>query len=885
MLLVTSVMISFTPHSFSRTYLASKLKAAFATRHPTELAKVYRFLFAGAALTILAALDGTFVAYASRLHQLGEPLTPEDKYDKNYVERTAKQLYMVALAAWPLLIVFNAGVFFGRPRGSGVRESLLYLTLVAHSVLLTFGKFLMEERWAAWQNAVILPFFALLHHYAVKVRKHLAEHTDGEIQAHLHSYFIKTLTTLPPLIFLFAEGVGCSLRYNKSWCEPLIDSNLVVSLHLACGLAFYIMFNFTNDTSVTIGMIARIRGCSLHVIAMIVMVALSSLTSFLVFGMRPDTNAASYIFDEMGEEQATAVMASYTKNLKGILLVNALLWIGTFLLQGIHVKREYQADVRRLSERKPSESRLLTNVRRGADIAGDAVLNLLGTESRLSIGRMYRYVLAPVIVNLVEDVPNPLHRYALMLIMYGPLLLELAYVKSGHRTYEWAAATHFELSLLCIVMFLFTNFEEARCIWGVRISDFVACGIPTSVLVIGAGMKGFERDPFSSKVLMLNDVFRGFLVTIAMGVVYRSKGSALTLLSDEEKVSVVQSKAFRNGFLGVFPPVLYVGAELSGCMVRNSFLRSGGKDLDGSVVAANCAGLFSGSKAVTMHLVATFYLSVSFAQLEDMSFSMQQIMKLELTALQITQLTIFVLSSTIALSLYGTRDDGPEEPWQFFGISMFYLTWFLNLTLESCKTLRGRLKTWTISIGGFRTTSLSAGGAGTELRGTETFSPMQMEVPVKIKQVMVARETTSGGASEKEKGANYRVDDEETPRGKKEGGRAVLEKKKSKRGSAFENASDRDKAGWRVLEFANKSHSSKKLASRPSFAERKRNSKNGVNKAWSSGQISSGSSLEGAGEKKAGSKKKRESPASVEENELDDALNEDPISLFDPGFL
>ena len=88
---------------------------------------------------------------------------------------------------------------------------------------------------------------------------------------------------------LLAEGVGCSLRYGNLSCETLIDSNLVVSLHLALGACFYASFAYTMQ-DLTMKNVATLQGCSLHTILQIFLVAVSSLVSFTVFGMRPDIN-------------------------------------------------------------------------------------------------------------------------------------------------------------------------------------------------------------------------------------------------------------------------------------------------------------------------------------------------------------------------------------------------------------------------------------------------------------------------------------------------------------------------------------------------------------------------------------------------------------------
>ena len=109
------------------------------------------------------------------------------------------------------------------------------------------------------------------------------------ISDHLQNYLLKIISIFGPIIFLLAEGVGCSLRYGNLSCETLIDSNLVVSLHLALGACFYASFAYTMQ-DLTMKNVATLQGCSLHTILQIFLVAVSSLVSFTVFGMRPDIN-------------------------------------------------------------------------------------------------------------------------------------------------------------------------------------------------------------------------------------------------------------------------------------------------------------------------------------------------------------------------------------------------------------------------------------------------------------------------------------------------------------------------------------------------------------------------------------------------------------------
>jgi hypothetical protein len=236
-----------------------------------------------------------------------------------------------------------------------------------------------------------------------------------------------------------------------------------------------------------------------------------------------------------------------------------------------------------------------------------ALLGVLGSKSDLKIGK--------------------LHRAGLLLMIITPLGLEIMCAVEDRGVWEWGAATHFELMLLAIVMYLFTNFDEPPATAGgarrFRFREMLACSVPVVLLGIGFGRKvmnkrgfGFEGslEVYSHVGYVVNDLGRLVLVAIAMTLVYKSKSVALKLLSLEDKQNVVQNLCFRNGFLGVMPPVLYVGAELSGCMLRYSVLYSHEVELTGAVVYENCSGLFAGSKAVTMHLVALFYVSVSFAQ-------------------------------------------------------------------------------------------------------------------------------------------------------------------------------------------------------------------------------------------------------------------------------
>ncbi len=796
-LLSFSIASSFLPKRLSDSTFGLTLKGALSTRLPNQLARVYRALFAFFSIVIVVSLDVPLLILAFNYPY------DDNREQASFWYRNARQVSMVAQLGWPLLLLFNASFFLSRPKGSSTREKLLYLTFTFHSMALGVGNYVLERFDVAAKHTVIGPFFLAFLPLILWTRRHFASHSDAQISKHLHAYFTRVLSTLPPLIFLFAEGAGCTLRYNRNGCSSLIDSNLTVSLHISLGVIFYTLFAFTQQ-DITLQNMSSLRHTSFHTILQIVLIAVSSCLSFLVFGMRPDIQYVSSVYDEFGSTKATKMFQEFNEYVESIQIIICVVWAICYVIQGMEVRSDYKADLQ-IGEETVTVPLLLKHWRTLNTFCTRQIIRIIGTSDELKIAKLYRL--------------------SLIIIIGVPLGLQMGYVYTGDNLYEWASATHYELMLLGIIIYMFSSFGESRHVDKFRFFEVFLCCIPGIILLMGATTKIFApghnsiNSAFEQNYGIISDIVRFVLISGSMYIVYRAKTLASSVLSYDDKKALVHHKGFMIGFVGAFPPVLYVGAELSGCMLRNTLLDG----LDENNVKQNCGGLFPGAKAVTMHIVVLYFVSVSFAPLEASSFTLEKIMKLLLTPYQRVQLLLFFTSSMLALILYGTRYDGEQGLWQWVLLYSFYLSWFVNLCLEGAKEYRGRLMSrWTDSLWnseGFR-----------KSRPKSFWTKMEEELAEEEKK---GQSSFAGVSMTKEK--HIQESDSHTPPSQlssveafDESGTNIVEKKKRP-----DKASD----GWRVLMFANKSQSGRDVkAKRKNFLARKKNSiKSGWGMSTSSG--------------------------------------------------
>lgn len=287
---------------------------------------------------------------------------------------------------------------------------------------------------------------------------------------------------MPPLLFLFAEGVGCAIRYDKRTCENLIDSNLVVSLHLALGLVFVAMFAFTMR-GLTIRQIACLKGCRMHTVAQVVLVSTSSIAAFLVFGMRPNIGDSLLYREDFkaykkaqgievdDEDEVTEQMELY---LETNLTVISLLWGICYVLQGLHARVDYEQE-RLIGEESANVPYLVQLYRSCNTSTTKLLLRCLGSGGTdLSIAFLYKGVL--------------------FFFAFFPLGLEIIYVQTGNPIWEWGSGSQFELMLLSIIIILFGNFtnRNAKGCGGktkIRWFEVLLCTFPPSILAIGASSK------------------------------------------------------------------------------------------------------------------------------------------------------------------------------------------------------------------------------------------------------------------------------------------------------------------------------------------------------------------------------------------------------------
>jgi len=124
---------------------------------------------------------------------------------------------------------------------------------------------------------------------------------------------------------------------------------LVVSLHLALALVFFAMYAFTLR-GLKLKHVACLKGCRMHTVAQIMLVSISSIASFMVFGMRPDIGVVD-LYRENEEDQENMKFF-----LEMTLFVISFLWGICYVLQGFHARTNYEEE-RMIGEVRGTEER------------------------------------------------------------------------------------------------------------------------------------------------------------------------------------------------------------------------------------------------------------------------------------------------------------------------------------------------------------------------------------------------------------------------------------------------------------------------------------------------------------------------------------------------
>ena len=288
----------------------------------------------------------------------------------------------------------------------------------------------------------------------------------------------------------------------------------------------------------------------------------------------------------------------------------------------------------------------------------------------------------------------PLYRSFLPLFVVLNIGLEIAFFVTKNGAWEWGVGAIFELSLLACILFIFSSFDKGKEIFGVRVSEALLLAAPSAIICSDLAFLAFSRVGGSWKETLIKCAF--YLVCVGVGsrILYTAKSVLIEGLSDQQKTAVVD-KVFNVGYGVVFPPVIYVGAEVYGCVFR----------YDEAIVPDVCGGLYPGAKALCLHLVATLFVDVAFLN-RHQDMTRDKIMTMDVNFVQFVQCILFAICGLLTLSLYGTRHSGPFTRIQAIQLYTFYGLWSALICLEGSMKLRKRLLTvW-------RRTASTAGGGG-----------------------------------------------------------------------------------------------------------------------------------------------------------------------------
>ena len=157
-------------------------------------------------------------------------------------------------------------------------------------------------------------------------------------------------------------------------------------------------------------------------------------------------------------------------------------------------------------------------------------------------------------------------------------------------------------------------------------------------------------------------------------VAIKCKGSMKKWMDDDQKLGIIVDQVFVVGILGAIVPLIYVTSESVACAVRvymRESIHQGGYD-------AECGNLVYGVKAMNVQTIGVFVYSISVGPLMAKQMGgvqLSSMVRLDFGQVELFQLVILLLTSIIALYLFGMRSDDPLE----FGednLFIYYCTFF-----------------------------------------------------------------------------------------------------------------------------------------------------------------------------------------------------------------
>ncbi|GMH55864.1 hypothetical protein TrRE_jg10483 [Triparma retinervis] len=542
LLVVTVFSGSFADHSLQENRAhnwTGYFRAMFMTRRSTEVAPLWRYcvVFSLALLTIPSyILLGVGLSDAS----------DDAKY----------KMYYIAITCQPLYSCFGACVWFSRPHSTSTRLEYAvlcytFVTGVAGSV----GSKLIGRIWAGQLGAAV--FFLILGMKMFPVnRKYLNTHSDEQISNHLQATVACWAASVPPCVYLLAETYGCVSLFDELECELLFVCNYCVVTHLSAGMIFFCSCGYTFAHQDWVD-ILTFRNCNVSTFIRTFAIALATVLSLLVFGVRPKDS--TYTFTSLEHE---------TNTIKIIGFLRYYLGFSWFLLLAYHhypISELYQIEVARM---ETGMDRVKTKKTRMSVLHDSLEAKLqhlvVAAEEKITISSAYKKMTIFMIV---------LPSFGTLIGIVFLRLDETYQMKAAVAAYSFAS--FMPASLMYSVVFLFSNLDKVT--------------PPVTYRALNHKVIRVVLIPFFSSIVLALWRLAETGKTSPNAVLYPVLYYAFAKVIVNQRNSIVlktSAPARRQHLYGVIcslavsqlPPLLFMSSEYIACVFRSYEMKTGGAD-------------------------------------------------------------------------------------------------------------------------------------------------------------------------------------------------------------------------------------------------------------------------------------------------------------------
>ncbi|GMI04639.1 hypothetical protein TrVE_jg1404 [Triparma verrucosa] len=708
------------------------LQRKFSTKEVCAVAPVFRNILLLIAMSLCFGVNTFFLYFAWKARE-------EGTFDSKSA-RLAENAYAIFVSSWAFIFCCVGIYYFSRPKSKGFQKNFVYALIPLNSILCGIGCIWMED----WENSVARaaevdfgvpgegPFGGvfsknLIYNFCTAAVTIvfwpilgmcndllIHDYNDASIQKHLKNLFSSATTILAPACFLFAEGTGCVHAHSYRGCYALVEANFTIELYLILSYCYFLIFGFTLS-HFTIDDLLNFNAPTSLILQLVAAFA-SSLLAFAAFGMRPRENDDAAEYEDGLNPNGVYKQDATLNSILNIRFAIVFIWFLNYCTQGVHVYRQHKSVIKRGETAKEKQDRKTDKKERSWVSRKERkfvkwIEHLLRVEkgdfdvrvSRFFTGVAFTFVVLSLVTAIlvlqspevgeaivVKCTPAEIKAFNITDTdeCYLPQTEE---AKLGAFNYiMWQALSDFShvMGVFVVMSNLSSNQPKFRVI------DVLTIAIMSGVFFIVGNHPSLSSDQWRSFLY-------GSLVLIFCALALKAKRSLIEYFSPTELKKHILTMTL--GMLSQLAPIIFLQCEYFGCALR------GYRDENPSHKGFNlvtvhegmyCGALRVGTKSVSfqvamiliMGFVVGLYIKYSAHHQE---LTIAKISHLKMSRFNVFQLFTFLLTSFIALYLFGTRGKandfyskrGSSDTEDIFLLTVYFL-WFILLSTEAISRVK-----------------------------------------------------------------------------------------------------------------------------------------------------------------------------------------------------